>query len=177
MPTGLIRYQNTGNTHFITFSCYRRQAYLNTPAARSLFERSLETIRQRYDLLVRGYVIMPEHVHLLLSEPRNVLLAKALQALKLSVSVQSTQRPFWQARYYDFNVFTNRKFDEKLVYMHRNPVKRSLTAKPEDWPWSSFLHYADGIRGIIEIESHWTATQRQRLTPPQQPPLLFPPST
>ena len=102
---------------------------------------------------------------------------EALQALKLSVSVQSTQRPFWQARYYDFNVFTNRKFDEKLVYMHRNPVKRSLTAKPEDWPWSSFLHYADGIRGIIEIESHWTATQRQRLTPPQQPPLLFPPST
>ena len=67
---------------------------------------------------------MPEHVHLLVSEPRQVVLAKALQALKLSVSVQSVQRPFWLTRYYDFNVFSEGKRSEKILYMHQNPVAR-----------------------------------------------------
>jgi putative transposase len=60
-------------------------------------------MRVRYDFFVSGYVVMPEHVHLLVSEPREVILAKAIQALKLSVAVQRQERPFWQARYYDFN--------------------------------------------------------------------------
>ena len=105
---------------------------------------------------------MPEHVHLLVSEPKDALLAKALQALKLSVSVQSQQRPFWQRRYYDFNVFTYDKRTEKLRYMHRNPVKRGLAAEPGDWAWSSYRHYAKGLRGTVEIESDWTAARRDR---------------
>ena len=83
-------------------------------------------MRLRYDFSLAGYVVMPEHVHLLVSEPRGALLATALQALKLSVAVQSEQRPFWQARYYDFNVFTEKKRIEKLRYIHRYPVKRGL---------------------------------------------------
>jgi putative transposase len=79
-------------------------------------------MRNRYDFVVCGYVIMPEHVHLLVSEPKKALLSKAIQALKLSVSVQSKQRPFWQARYYDFNVHNEEKRVEKLRYMHRNPL-------------------------------------------------------
>jgi putative transposase len=76
---------------------------------------------------------MPEHVHLLVSEPLKGTLARALQALKLSVAVQRRERPFWQRRYYDFNVFTEEKRVEKLRYMHRNPVVRGLVARPEDW--------------------------------------------
>jgi putative transposase len=64
---------------------------------------------------------------------------------------------FWQRRYYDFNVFTEAKVVEKLKYMHRNPVQRGLTSKPEDWLWSSFCHYATGNPGTVEIESEWTA--------------------
>jgi putative transposase len=70
MPRGLIRYQLAGDFHFVTFSCYHRLPYLGTAAARDLFERSLETMRVRYELFVAGYVVMPEHVHLLVSEPR-----------------------------------------------------------------------------------------------------------
>ena len=70
-----------------------------------------------------------------------------------------TERPFWQARYYDFNVHSSRKGTEKLDYMHRNPVRGSC-AKPEDWPWSSFRHYRTGLRGIVEVESLWTAARR-----------------
>ncbi|WP_231737871.1 REP-associated tyrosine transposase [Terracidiphilus gabretensis] len=144
MPKGLVRFQNTDSFHFITFSCFHRLPYLNTPSARRLFEHSLETMRARYDFVVSGYVVMPEHVHLLVSEPRIGILSKAIQALKLSVSVQQRQRPFWQARYYDFNVHNELKRTEKLRYMHRNPVKRGLALKPEDWEWSSFRHYAKG---------------------------------
>ena len=103
---------------------------------------------------------MPEHVHLLLSEPKKAILSKAIQALKLSVSVQSRERPFWQPRYYDFNVHNEEKRVEKLRYMHRNPVVRGMVAKPEDWPWSSFRHYATGVVGTVEIESSWTAARR-----------------
>ena len=117
-------------------------------------------MRLRYDFCVFGYVAMPEHVHLLVTEPRKAILAKAIQALKLSVAVQRKERPFWQARYHDFNVFATRKHVEKLRYIHRNPVTRGLVGKPEDWPWSSFRHYVTGEIGTVEIESWWTGTRR-----------------
>jgi putative transposase len=137
MPLGLKRYQNEADDHFITFSCYNREPYLNTPSARDIFEHCLE-----YNFELLGYVIMPEHVHLLVSEPATKPLATALQALKLSVSKRSTPKPFWETRYYDFNVFTHNKRVEKLKYMHRNPVIRGLVTAPEDWHWSSYRHYA-----------------------------------
>jgi putative transposase len=160
MPRGLVRFQQTGDFHFLTFSCHHRLPYLNTPEARDLFESALEEIRRRYNLLVAGYVVMPEHVHLLVSEPRRGSLARSVQALKLSVSVRRPERPFWQPRYYDFNVHNEKKRVEKLRYMHRNPVVRGLVAAPEDWRWSSFCHHATGIEGTVKIESHWTAARR-----------------
>src|SRR5579863_8708764 len=160
MPRGLIRYQQTGDLHFVTFSCYHRLPYLGTGSQRELFEQSLEAIRLRYQFFVSGYVVMPEHIHLLVTEPLNGTLARALQALKLSVAVQSRERPFWQRRYYDFNVHSEEKRVEKLRYMHRNPVVRGLVAKPEDWKWSSFPHYSTGVEGTVEIESFWTAARR-----------------
>jgi putative transposase len=162
MPRGLVRYHHTGHFHFVTFSCYRRQQFFRSASGRTLFERSLETMRLRYQFVVAGYVVMPEHVHLLVSEPQKAVLSKALQALKLSVSVQSKQRPFWQIRYYDFNVYSPGKRSEKIDYMHRNPVIRGLVADSIDWPWSSYHHYATGERGTVEIDSEWTAAQRNR---------------
>ena len=152
MPWGLKRYQEAGDLHFVTFSCYQRKPYLCSPAACGLFETTLEKIRIRYGFFIAGYVVMPEHVHLLLSEPQEKPLALALKAIKVSVAKQSSARPFWQPRYYDFNVYTGRKRIEKLKYMHRNPVKRGLVEKPEDWAWSSFRHYSTGEDGVVEIE-------------------------
>ena len=160
MPRGLIRYHNTGNFHFLTFSCYHRRPYLDSEEARNLFEAALERIRQRYLLVVAGYVVMPEHVHLLVSEPSKGSLSQAIQALKLSISRRRGEHPFWQARYYDFNVHSSKKVSEKLHYMHQNPVRRGLVEKPEQWAWSSFCHYASGERGTVEIESVWTAASR-----------------
>ena len=165
MPTGLRHYQQAGDLHFLTFSCYHRFAYFNTAEARDLFESALERVRERYAFVVKGYVVMPEHVHLLVSEPREGSLAKAIQALKLSVARRRPERPFWQARYYDFNVWAADKETEKLKYLHRNPVARGLVIKPDDWRWSSFRHHANGQTGVVEIESHWTAFRRGNRLP------------
>ena len=82
MPTGLKRYQQAHDLHFITFSCYRRQPLLATATARRVVEQTLEQVRRWYGLLVTGYVIIAEHVHLLVSEPERSTLAVALQMLK-----------------------------------------------------------------------------------------------
>lgn len=161
MTQGLKRYQYTGDLHFVTFSCYQRRPYLASLRARRLFEETLERMRLHYEFCVLGYVVMPEHVHLLVGEPASGSLAQALHALKLSVSKMSMQHPFWQARYYDFNVFSGHKHVEKLRYMHLNPVKRGLVERPEEWQWSSFRHYTTGERGAVEIESFWTAEARE----------------
>jgi putative transposase len=75
--------------------------------------------------------------------------------------------PFWQPRYYDLNLWSDAKRVEKLRYIHRNPVKRGLVERPverpEDWPRSSFRHYATGVEGRVEIESQWTARKREAL--------------
>jgi putative transposase len=128
------------------------------------FEAALERVRRTYELRVFGYVVMPEHVHLLLSEPHRDTLAVAIKSLKQGISRRLIGKAehFWQKRYYDFNVREHDKFIEKLRYIHRNPVRRALCAAPEDWQWSSFRHYATGAEGRVEIESEWTARQRER---------------
>ena len=164
MPRNLVRYQKCGVFHFITFSCYQRRPLLNSVSAYRVFERELEAVRRRYGFVVAGYVLMPEHVHLLVGEPRVASLSTAIQVLKQQTSRKlkaQGETQFWQRRYYDFNVHNEDKRVEKLKYMHRNPVKRGLVTKPEQWPWSSFLHYATGKEGTVEIESEWTARRRE----------------
>jgi len=139
-------------------------AVTSAPRRRSLFEEVLERYRVRCGFFVFGYVVMPEHVHLLVSEPTTRLLAEALHAMKLSRSKLSGQHPFWLPRYYDFNVYSGRKHVEKLRYIHRNPVRRGLVERPEDWDWSSYRHYATGIRGVVEIESFWRIAEREGKT-------------
>ena len=160
MPRGLIRYEHTGNFHFLTFSCYHRFQHLGTAEARDLFEDALERTRRRYKFVVGGYVAMPEHVHLMIGEPAKSTVSGVVHALKLSVAMRHAERPFWQARFYDFLVHNEAKRVEKLRYMHRNPVVRGLVEKPEDWRWSSFRHYATGVEGVVEIESAGTAARR-----------------
>ena len=164
----LVRYQQCGCFHFVTFSCYRRQPLLSAAAAYGIFECELESVRVRYGLVVSGYVLMPEHVHLLVGEPSRSTLSVALQVLKQQTSRKLKARgetQFWQRRYYDFNVWSEEKRVEKLRYMHRNPVARGLVAKPEGWEWSSFCHYATGKHGVIEIESQGTAFRRGNQLP------------
>ena len=109
MPWGLKRYYGTGDLHFITWICYRRKPLLGHPERRNLVLTVLELMRVRYRFAVIGYVVMPEHVHLLISEPLIGDPSKVIQAVKLSVSRRLAiagefSGRFWQSRFYDFSV-------------------------------------------------------------------------
>ena len=160
-----VRYQDQGCLHFITFSCYRRMPLLDSWTAKETFEAGLERVRAWYGCYITGYVVMPEHVHLLISEPERSKLSVVIQMLKQVTSQKLRAKHlarFWQVRYYDFPGWSEAKRIAKLRYIHRNPVKRGLVERPEDWKWSSF-HYATGTEGIVEIESQWTARRRERI--------------
>jgi putative transposase len=128
----------------------------------------LEEVRAKFRFVIIGYVVMPEHVHLLISEPETGDPSRVMQVLKQRVAkrLRPRHRPsqaqaelfprpphhFWQKRFYDFNVFTRKKRVEKLKYMHRNPVKRRLVDSPELWKWSSFRFYYYDERGSVTVE-------------------------
>ncbi len=162
MPKGLERRYGHGHLHFITFSCYRRLPLLKSSRARNLFVEILGQIRARYRFSLVGYVAMPEHVHLLVGEPRVGTPSIVMQVLKQRVSRELRRVRFdasgmelvrfWQPRFYDFNVWSWEKRIEKLRYMHRNPVARGLVEKPEDWIWSSYCFYARTGSVLISLD-------------------------
>ncbi len=82
MPKGLKRYYGQDQLHFVTFSCYRRLALLGTARARNMFAKELSRARRDYGFLLVGYVVMPNHVHLLMSEPRKGTPSTVMQMLK-----------------------------------------------------------------------------------------------
>src|SRR5437588_2754953 len=113
---------------------------------------------------------MPEHFHLPVSEPEKGNPSGIMQALKQGfarrvlrrsrrqrtagqIDLFAEERHVWQHRFYDFNVWTEKKRVEKLRYMHRNPVRRGLVQKPEQWHWSSFRHYAYGEVARVQINA------------------------
>ncbi len=173
MPWGLKRYHGAQCAHFITFSCYRRQQELGTPGKRDVFEADLERVRRWYGWDIYGYVVMPEHVHLLMGETPNSTPSVVLHRLKLRVAKRLRRRKrrfaagqmelpfemgceeprsFWQARFHDFNVYRSEKIKEKLNYMHANPVKRGLVNHPKDWEWSSWGFYY-GEKALLVMDN------------------------
>ena len=175
MPSGLHRTYGAHHLHFITCSCYRRLPFLCTASSRDRFLTILEQTRQRYHFVVVAYVVMPEHIHLLITEPQIGNPSTVMQVLKQhtarallpkkkphdprqrSLFAQDVVRmPFWQARFYDFNVWTTNKRVEKLRYMHRNPVTRGLVSLPEQWRWSSHRFYLLDETGSVRVNEGWT---------------------
>ena len=144
MPYGLKRFQKAEALHFITFSCFHRLPLLEAPATKETFEFVLEHTRLRHRAKVYAYVLMPEHIHLLINEPPAILVAQFLKALKQITSrkLRGDRRQFWQDRYFDANIYGEKARSEVIRYIHRNPVKRGLVASPEQYGWSSFNHYA-----------------------------------
>jgi putative transposase len=156
--------------HFITCSCYRRLPFLRNPRKRDLLLEILNSVRETYQFSLVGYVIMPEHIHVLMSEPKIGSPGTVMQVFKQRVSralrvkarrrasmnqmllwqavPEKAPKSFWQRRFYDFNVWTRRKRIEKLNYMHVNPVKRGLAAAPQLWLWSSYRFYQYGERNV-----------------------------
>ncbi len=139
-----------------------------------MFVKELSRVRREYGFLLVGYVVMPNHVHLLMSEPKKGTPSTVMHMLKQRASRKLRRKgrvswkgqlalrfpkfvaevpQFWQPRFYDFNVYSHKKKKEKLEYMHANPVVRGLVRHPKDWPWSSFSFYAKNEPGLAGIDA------------------------
>jgi putative transposase len=153
-------YDREGHAHFVTFSCYRRRRLLDHNQAKKVVLGVLHSqLAQKRGRCV-GFVIMPDHVHAVVWFPAPDELSRFMKQWKQRSSVQSKRLlasrlvaysetidladPIWQPRYDDFNLFSERKIEEKLTYMHQNPVRAGLVQGACDWPWSSARYYEQG---------------------------------
>lgn len=183
VPERLKRYYGNDYLHFLTCSCYHRQPWLANEERRDLFLKILEEVRQRYQFVVVGYVVMPDHIHLLISEPEFGTQSTVMQVVKqrfsrrvldekrhlrLDRNAPPTVEHVWQRRFYDFHIWNERKRIEKLRYMHRNPVRAGLVLEPEQWVWSSFRSYAFEEEGLVKINQRAKAVMRVRAAESQQ---------
>ena len=173
--TNLNRCYGQGYLHYITTSCYQRRPLLEAASRRDLFLEVLEHVRRRYHFVVVGYVVMPEHVHLLLSEPGRGNPSTVMQAVKQGFARRILERlrshvaterrlecdgedHIWQPRFYAFVLWTAQKRQEKLHYIHQNPVKRGLVEEPEHWRWGSARHYLRSEHGPVLVNERVEAT-------------------
>jgi len=161
------RYNTPHHSHYLTFSCFKRRPFLIKDRSRQWFVDALSKSLQKHDYILWAWVIMPEHVHLLVHPRQNEYdISLFLKSLKLAVTNQALQHVrkhapsflaqmldvqpngtrshrFWQrGPGYDTNLWTPKHIWEKIDYIHRNPVRRKLARLPKEWPWSSALDFA-----------------------------------
>ena len=170
----LRHYDHLNTARFVTFSCYRRHKLLTSPGVIMVFLHTLQSIRARYAIRIFGYVVMLEHIHLVLHPPDSLklgpvigelksqsasrIIAEGLVTLPCNCTIVKDGRrrqAFWQPRCYDHNCRTPETVVEKINYCHNNPVARGLVTEPGEWQWSSYNWYAgvsDAPLAMDELE-------------------------
>jgi putative transposase len=170
-----------GQLQFITSSTYRRTKLFESHRFRCDFVAALRELREETGFLLIGWVLMPEHFHLLIKPELAESTSRLMQELKkrtaqgivsaltenlghswrrkvwaglrLPPTLHSESRHrVWQRRFYPYGVYSGEKRLEKLNYMHNNPVKRGLVSSPEEWPWSSFRFYSLNDSTLLSMD-------------------------
>ncbi len=152
-------FDNQRHVHFVTFSCYGNRSHLSRDQCKRILLGALNHELERHRAVCVGFVIMPDHVHVLIWFHETGKLSSFIRdwkrsssrSIKLFLLDQSQfartfprEDPIWQKRFYSFEIMTEEKIEEKLTYMHMNPVKKGLVDNIAEWPWSSARHYDSG---------------------------------
>lgn len=164
------------DVHHLTFSCFRRQPFLQGQRACRWFIDALAAARIKHPFALMAYVIMPEHVHLVILPREGTTISAVLKSVKLPVArkalnwaqrddpqflsrmeqQQSNGRMahrFWlRGGGYDRNLRSDRDIHEKIRYIHENPVRRGLVENAEDWPWSSWRAHHRSVDEPVAID-------------------------
>ncbi|MBN2583084.1 MAG: transposase [Planctomycetes bacterium] len=170
------RYDVLGHAHYVTFSCYHRQPFLSKERPIGWLVDAIDSARVKAPFDLWAYIIMPEHVHLLLLPHERVQISAVLHAIKLPVSRRAlnwaknhspealarmrhmtsggqVSYRFWQrGGGYDRNIWTVEELAEKVHYMHANPVRRGLVSHPRQWRWSSWRAWHEGIPEPLKVD-------------------------
>ncbi|OFV91362.1 MAG: hypothetical protein A3H28_11960 [Acidobacteria bacterium RIFCSPLOWO2_02_FULL_61_28] len=144
--SGVHRLRLSDRIFFVTVNL-RRPLPRFTEAEFPLILATLEESRRRLGFALCGYVLMPDHWHALLGPRAPLTISRLVQDVKyVSARRLNRQRqshdPLWQHQFWDRFVRHNREFGQRLHYMHFNPVRKGLVAKPEDWRWSSCRNFS-----------------------------------
>ncbi len=165
----------SSHAHELTFSCYLNRRFLESEMLCRFLVDSLERAKNKYYFDIWAYVIMPEHVHLLVfPKEREYSIAKILQSIKQSSSKKAIsyfkgnnpefleqmttgqkdmKHRFWQdGGGYDRSVYSYKALQEMVTYLHNNPVRRGLVENPEDWKWSSSKEWIVPGSGPLRID-------------------------
>ena len=145
--------------HFVTFTCFRRRRLLSLEFPKKILLGVLNHQLHLQNASCIGFVVMPDHVHAIIWFARPNSLSKFMQGWKRKSSfrIRNWYRDneanyfdefgigdkFWQPKYFSFEIDNRDKMEEKLVYMHLNPVRSGLVERPGDWKWSSARWYED----------------------------------
>jgi len=168
-------YDFPGDPHFVTFSCYQRQKFLSKDRTRQYVVEAIARAQTSLSFDLWAYVIMPEHVHLVLLPRDSAPMAAILKSIKQSVARRAihwlkANAPeflvrleehkngrmvyrFWQrGGGYDRNLRSAADIHEKIVYTHENPVRRGLVADAVLWKWSSAAAWESGSDVPLAIQ-------------------------
>ena len=166
------RMNDPNHARYITFSTYQRLDLFSTEAIRDVFVEQLRLTRERHDFLLYAWVLMPNHAHLFMREPHDGIVSEILKTLKLGLSKRVIHRwvqldapildrirdargvyRFWQrGGGYDRNIYSDSEFNEKIGYIHMNPVRAGLARTPLDWAWSSARWWSGEREGQIACD-------------------------
>ena len=170
------RYNEPWQAHAFTFSCFGRKPFLSRDRCRTWFLESLDAAREHTPFDLWAYVIMPDHIHLVLLPHINVTTSDILCSIKEPMAKRAiawvrknapqflprmarhhtegkVSHHFWlRGGGYDRNLRSISDVHEKISYVHANPVRRGLVSRPEDWPWSSARQWVDGGNEPIRID-------------------------
>jgi len=140
---------------FVTFSTYERIYVFNSDELLEIVESTLFEVVKSYEHTLLGYVIMPNHLHLLLGVNNNGNeLSKFIFSLKGMIRKRIYgDKALWQKRFDDLVINTEKQFKVKLDYIHNNPVKRGLVEYPAEWKFSSYLFWiGDRFHPVLKEE-------------------------
>lgn len=147
----------------MTFSCYRNLSSLNDRRAKEIVVEYLNFARDKHHFKIFGYVIMPNHIHLVMYPPEGMQLGLVIGEIKSrsarrwfgesAVASSAGRRVFWQRRCYDHNCRSMSTVIEKINYCHTDPVRRGLVNEPGDWFWSSHNWYQGERTVPLEVDS------------------------
>ena len=108
---------------------------------------AMQESRRKLGFRLHGYVLMPDHWHALVGPDIPLTISRVVQDIKWLAARSLNRRrqlrgPVWQHQFWDRFVRHEKEFQQRLQYMHLNPVRKGLVPRPEDWRWSSYNNFA-----------------------------------
>jgi putative transposase len=158
------------NPQFITFTTFQREHYFTNVLLRNLFLEALEEIRAKYSYEIWAYVVMKDHIHMVVFPQQTLPIEKFLYSVKktsgfrcnkfisdqiktaLPAQATSEHNRYWQRDgSYCRSLYNKKALWAIINYIHNNPVKARYVEAAQDWQWSSAAYWIEQRKGIVTV--------------------------